>query len=64
MEKKAHSINEFCVAHCISRAHFYNLKKIGKAPRTMQVGGRQLISEEAAADWRRACEAVSEVEAA
>ncbi|MEI9401149.1 transcriptional regulator [Mesorhizobium argentiipisi] len=57
IERKANSIPEFCVAHGISRSTFYNLKKVGKAPRTMHVNGRELISVEAQADWRKACEA-------
>ncbi|AZO12525.1 MULTISPECIES: helix-turn-helix domain-containing protein [unclassified Mesorhizobium] len=53
---EAYSIPEFCAAHRISRATFYNLINAGTAPRTMKVGGRVLISKEAAADWRKACE--------
>lgn len=54
---KAFSIPEFCKLHGISVATFYNLTKDGKAPRVMCVGARRLISEEAAADWRRTMEA-------
>jgi predicted DNA-binding transcriptional regulator AlpA len=54
--KKASSIDEFCIEHGISRASFYNLKKIGKAPRQMKVGTRCLISAEAATAWRRQME--------
>ncbi|RWN95178.1 MAG: AlpA family phage regulatory protein [Mesorhizobium sp.] len=61
---EAYSIPEFCAAHRISRASFYNLINDGKAPRTMKVGTRVLISKEAAADWRKACEAASTSEAA
>jgi hypothetical protein len=35
---------------------FYKLKADGRGPRTMSVGSRTLVSIEAAADWRRACE--------
>ena len=52
-QKYAFSIAEFCEAHDLCRATFYNLEKIGKAPRIMQVGKRRLISQEAAAEWRR-----------
>lgn len=48
----AFSITEFCVLHRISRAHFYNLVKAALGPRVMDVRGRKLISQEAAADWR------------
>ncbi|ESZ77613.1 MULTISPECIES: helix-turn-helix domain-containing protein [unclassified Mesorhizobium] len=56
---EAYSIPEFCAAHRISRATFYNLIHDGHAPRTMKVGGRVLISKDAASDWRKACEAGS-----
>jgi predicted DNA-binding transcriptional regulator AlpA len=54
--KACYSVDEFCSAHAISRAMFYKLRADGNAPRTMAVGSRTLISYEAAADWRRACE--------
>lgn len=60
----AFTIDEFCHAHRISRAHFYNLQKGGTAPRTMRLGARVLISSEAAADWRREREAESQKTAA
>jgi predicted DNA-binding transcriptional regulator AlpA len=56
--KACYSIDEFCSSHGISRAMFYKLRADGKAPRTMSVGSRTLISYEAAADWRRARESV------
>jgi predicted DNA-binding transcriptional regulator AlpA len=57
MSKKACSILDFCKEHAISRAHFYNLVKRGLAPRTLRVGRRRLVSDEAAAEWRRMMEA-------
>jgi hypothetical protein len=54
--RACYSIKEFCAAHTISLAMFYKLRASGKAPRTMSVGTRSLISFEAAAEWRRACE--------
>jgi predicted DNA-binding transcriptional regulator AlpA len=57
MDRKASSIDEFCLAHGISRAMFYKLLKQGLAPRLMTVGTRRLVSDEAAADWRRQMEA-------
>lgn len=54
--KACYSVDEFCSSHAISRAMFYKLRADGKGPRTMAVGSRTLISYEAAADWRRACE--------
>ncbi|MGX9575781.1 hypothetical protein [Mesorhizobium sp. f-mel] len=56
---EAYSIPEFCVAHRISRATFYNLLKVGQGPRTMHVRGRVLVSKEAGAEWRKAREAAS-----
>ena len=54
--KGALTIDEFCEAHDLSRAFFYQLRKSGRGPRMMQVGARRLISIEAAADWRRQME--------
>jgi hypothetical protein len=51
--RKAYSIDEFCEAHGISRASYYNLKKLGKGPREMKVLARRIISDESAAEWRR-----------
>jgi hypothetical protein len=59
MELEAFSITEFCTAHRISRATFYNLLAAGEGPRTMKVGNRVLISRDAAADWRREREQAS-----
>ena len=52
MINQAYTIDEFCQAHRICRAHFYNLLKAGHGPRIMKVGSRTLISVEAATDWR------------
>ena len=54
-----YSVKEFCVAHAISSDMFFKLKRRGLAPRTMRVGARTLISVEAAAEWRRECEATA-----
>jgi predicted DNA-binding transcriptional regulator AlpA len=43
----------------MSRSLFYELVKGGKGPRLMKIGRRTLISQEAAADWRRAMEAAT-----
>jgi hypothetical protein len=56
MSSGAASITEFCAAHHISRAHLYNLLKRGQGPTIMKVGKRSLVSDEAAAAWRRAME--------
>jgi hypothetical protein len=52
----AHTVDEFCRGHRISRGTFYNLLKIGEGPTIMKVGGRTLVSTEAAAAWRRKME--------
>ena len=56
----AMSVPEFCRRHNISRSLFYVLRANKQAPQTMKVGGRTLISDEAAAKWRRRMEAVVE----
>lgn len=57
MVRKASSIDEFCAAHCLSRSMFYKLMNSGRGPRLMTVGTRKLVSDEAAAEWRRQMEA-------
>jgi hypothetical protein len=52
----AYSVERFCDAHSISRAHFYQLLKRGDGPRIFKAGKLTLISKEAAADWRAAME--------
>ena len=49
---QALSITQFCARNNISRSFFYKLMKRGKAPRTMNVDGRRIISPEAERDWR------------
>ena len=48
----ATTIPEFCAQHRISRSHFYNLKRRDLGPRTLRLGGKQVITTEAAAEWR------------
>ena len=60
MSKAAYSVAEFCAAHGISRATFYNLLKAGLGPRIMKLGSRTLISAEAAAEWRQLMEAATQ----
>lgn len=50
----AFTIPEFCKAHRICRATFYNLVRDGQAPQRMKVRGKVLIEAEAASEWRRA----------
>jgi hypothetical protein len=60
----AFSVNEFCVAHRISRALFYLLQRDGSGPRLMRVGRRTLVTVDAAADWRRRMEAAQGLDGA
>lgn len=59
MTKDFYSISQFCEAVGFSRGTFYNLAKIGKAPRVMRIGRRVVISAESVEQWRRATEATS-----
>jgi hypothetical protein len=54
-----YSIAEFCHAHRVSKAFFYNLLKRGKGPTVMKVGTRTLVSDEAAKDWRQRMESLT-----
>jgi hypothetical protein len=60
----AFTVLEFCTAHRISRARYYELKQEGLAPVEMIIGRRRLISFEAAARWRRDREAAAAAPAA
>lgn len=54
----SHTIPEFCAAEKISRGFYYELRKLGKAPREMRhADGCVRISPEARRDWRRDREA-------
>lgn len=50
-ETDAFSVAEFCRRHRISTQLFYKFRD--DMPATFRVGGRVLISREAAAAWRR-----------
>lgn len=47
------TIDEFCKSEKISRAHYFNLRDRGEAPREMRIGRCVRISPEARAAWRR-----------
>ena len=55
----AYTIAEFCLSHRIAVSMYYKLKTQGLGPREMAVGSRRLISQEAAAEWRKAREAAA-----
>src|SRR5215468_5688974 len=50
------SISGFCKRNNISRAHYLNLRRVGKGPRETAAGARRIISEEAERDWVKAGE--------
>lgn len=54
--RSASTIKQFCEDHGISRGFYYTLEEAGLGPRVMRLGRRILISQEAAADWRRETE--------
>ena len=56
-DRAAYTIPEFCEAHRISRGSYYNLKAAGKGPAEISVGSRKIITQEAAAEWRRKMQA-------
>jgi hypothetical protein len=65
----AYTIGEFCDSHRVSRAKLYDLwaqktadEPFGKGPRYFLVGNHRRITNEAAADWRRAGEAEAAAE--
>lgn len=58
-KNQTYTITEFIDAHKISRTHFYLLRKENQGPRMMKVGRKNLISAEAAAEWRRRMEGAS-----
>ena len=55
----AYSIRQFCEAHNISVDTYFRMQRAGVGPVTMKVGGRTLISVEAATAWRREREAAT-----
>ena len=56
MGSHAMTVREFCEAHRLSRSLFYVLVRKGHGPKLMRLGGKTLISVEAAADWRQKME--------
>jgi hypothetical protein len=64
MNTRGQTIDEFCHDWRFCRATFYNLLKAGRGPRVMKVGTRTIISDEAAADWRRQMEEETAAKAA
>src|SRR5262249_57821821 len=55
----AMSIHAFCVRHDISEDLFFKMQREGWGPRVIRVGTRRLISQEAAAERRKARDAAA-----
>ena len=53
LELMTYDIGAFCAAHGISADTYFRMQRRGEGPVIMKVGGRTLISVEAAAAWRR-----------
>jgi hypothetical protein len=53
MEQPIFTVAEFCAVHRISRTRLYSEWKEGTGPRFFRVGTKILITDEAAANWRR-----------
>jgi hypothetical protein len=50
----AFTVAEFCDAHRISRSMLYELWNAGRGPRVIKIGVKNIITAEAAAEWRAA----------
>jgi hypothetical protein len=48
----AHTILSFCASNQISESLYFALKRKGKGPREINLGGRTIITPEAERDWR------------
>ena len=59
IERRAYRIVEFCAAHGISRAKYYELRKLGLGPHETNVDGVIIITEEDATRWRKQRSAAS-----
>lgn len=57
---QALSVESFCEQFGISRSFFYKLRRQGKAPRTLTIGRRRLITPDAIAEWQANNEEVIE----
>ncbi len=51
MVKSSKSIAEFCSAHGISPAHYFQLRRRGEGPVTVKAGRRRLITPDAEQAW-------------
>ena len=49
---RAYSIAEWAELNNVSIATYYRLRRLGKAPRTIEVGARRIITEASNSEWR------------
>ncbi|MET4313537.1 hypothetical protein [Bradyrhizobium sp. RT4b] len=52
-----YTVDEWCAKRRITKPHFYELMKIGKAPKSMKLKKRRTISPQADAAWQAEREA-------
>jgi predicted DNA-binding transcriptional regulator AlpA len=50
----AFTISEFCETHRVSRSWLYSEWKAGRGPKVKKIGAKNIITAEAAAEWRNA----------
>jgi hypothetical protein len=56
MAPVVYTVAEFCAAHKVSRSKLYE-QRSGIGPRAIKIGSKNLITAEAACEWRRQLEA-------
>jgi hypothetical protein len=59
---ECYTVQEFCEAHRMGRATYYQLKDQGLAPVEIRLGGKILITKESATRWRAVRDAEAEAE--
>ncbi len=52
----ADDVAAFCYRNNLSKATYYRLKKVGRGPRTIQLGKKEIISRDAGRKWRKKME--------
>lgn len=53
---KLKPIPQFCDDNGVSRTQWFYLKRLKRAPKTIQIGSKEMVSPEAEAEWRREME--------
>jgi hypothetical protein len=52
--RAAYTIAEFCQAHRISQSFYFKIRQLGLGPRECRALNKITITDESAAEWRRA----------